>query len=114
MDKWGQITFRKHSKNVVCPRFLPGTDKIEIDVKRLQQDIDSGVLPNTKFLTNQEVTTELQTKVDAARDKFTNNSTPKNQTSLDRAETDLANAVRDGECLIKGCVPADYIKPVKK
>ncbi|MBH3447111.1 DUF637 domain-containing protein, partial [Pseudomonas moraviensis] len=91
-----------------------GTNKIEIDVKRLQQDIDSGVLPNTKFLTNQEVTTELQTKVDAARDKFTNNPTPKNQTSLDRAETDLASAARDGECLIKGCVPADYIKPVKK
>ncbi|WP_256679856.1 hypothetical protein [Pseudomonas sp. Q1] len=27
-----------------------GSDKIEIDVKRLKQDIDSGNLPGTKFL----------------------------------------------------------------
>ncbi|AZD97464.1 filamentous hemagglutinin N-terminal domain-containing protein [Pseudomonas chlororaphis] len=91
-----------------------GTHQIEIDVKRLQQDIDSGVLPNTRFLSNREVTAELQSKVDAAREKYTNNPSTKNETSLTRAEADLSNATRDGECLIKGCVPAGYIKFIDK
>ncbi|MFJ2485443.1 DUF637 domain-containing protein [Pseudomonas sp. NPDC087639] len=91
-----------------------GTNKIEIDVKRLQQDIDSGALPDTKFLTSQQVAAELQSKVDAARTRYTNNPSNKNKDSLMSAERDLGNATRDGECLIKGCVPADYIKTVKK
>jgi len=91
-----------------------GTDKIEIDVKRLQKDIDSGVLPDTKLLTNQQVAAELQSKVDAARARYTNNPSRNNKDSLINAERDLGNATRDGECLIKGCVPADYIKTVKK
>ncbi|WP_207283556.1 DUF637 domain-containing protein [Pseudomonas sp. FW300-N2F2] len=91
-----------------------GTQKIEIDVKRLQEDIDSGVLPDTKFLSNREVTAELQARVNAARDKFMNNPSPKNETSLNRAEADLVNVKRDGECLIKGCVPAGYIKFIQK
>ncbi|MBC8999895.1 DUF637 domain-containing protein [Pseudomonas sp. N40(2020)] len=91
-----------------------GTNKIEIDVKRLQQDIDSGALPDTKFLTSQQVAAELQSKVDAARTRYTNNPSNKNKESLINAERDLGNATRDGECLIKGCVPADYIKTVKK
>ncbi len=31
-----------------------------------------------------------------------------------RAEAGLSNATRDGECLIKGCVPAGYIKFIDK
>ncbi|WP_052915325.1 two-partner secretion domain-containing protein [Pseudomonas brassicacearum] len=91
-----------------------GSQKIEIDVKRLQQDIDSGVLPDTKFLSNREVVAELQARVNAARNKYTSNPSPKNETSLSRAESDLVNVMRDGECLIKGCVPAGYIKFIQK
>ncbi|WP_227447908.1 hypothetical protein, partial [Pseudomonas syringae] len=91
-----------------------GTDKIEIDVKRLQKDIDSGALPDTKFLTNQQVTAELQSKVDAARERYARNPSENNSDSLINAERDLGNAKRDGECLIMGCVPADYIKRVKE
>ncbi|SDU76561.1 two-partner secretion domain-containing protein [Pseudomonas mediterranea] len=87
-----------------------GAHKIEIDVTRLQQDIDSGVLPNTKFLSNREIAAEMQSRVDAARERYTNNPSTKNETSLTRAEADLRNITRDGECLIKGCVPAKYIK----
>lgn len=79
----------------------------------MQQDIDSGALPDTKYLDNRKVTEELQSKVDEARVKYTNNPSTKNEISLGRAEEDLSNAKRDGECLIKGCVPADYIKIVK-
>ncbi|WP_223435058.1 MULTISPECIES: DUF637 domain-containing protein [unclassified Pseudomonas] len=91
-----------------------GTHQIEIDVTRLQQDIDSGVLPNTRFLSSREIAAELQSRVDAAREKYTNNPSTKNETSLTRAEADLRNTTRDGECLIKGCVPADYIKLIDK
>lgn len=82
--------------------------------KRLQEDIDSGLLPNTRFLSNREVTVELQAKINAAREKYTNNPSEKNQTSLNRAEADLVNVMRDGECLIKGCVPATYLKFIRK
>ncbi|MHC8326537.1 two-partner secretion domain-containing protein [Pseudomonas sp. LB1P83] len=91
-----------------------GTHKVEIDVTRLQKDIDSGVLPNTKFLTSQQVAAELQSKLDAARVRFENNPSKRNEDSLKGAERDLGNAMRDGECLIKGCVPSTYITPVKK
>ncbi|EGH29353.1 hemagglutination repeat-containing protein, partial [Pseudomonas syringae pv. japonica str. M301072] len=91
-----------------------GSNKIEIDVDRLQKDIDSGLLPDTRFLTNREVVAELQARVNAAREKYIINPSPKNQTSLSRAESDLGNTVRDGECLIKGCVPATYIKHIDK
>jgi filamentous hemagglutinin len=91
-----------------------GTNQIEIDVKRLQQDIDSGVLPNTKFLTSQQVAAELQSKLDTARVRYENNPSKRNEDSLKGAERDLGNAMRDGECLIKGCVPSTYINPVGK
>ncbi|WP_239985125.1 hypothetical protein [Pseudomonas congelans] len=87
-----------------------GLNKIEIDKDRLQKDIDSGLLPDKRFLTNHEVVAELQARVNAARDRYINNPSTKNQTSLARAESDMGNTVRDGECLIKGCVPATYIK----
>ncbi|MBW8022652.1 hypothetical protein JHZ65_11830 [Pseudomonas syringae pv. maculicola] len=85
-----------------------------MDVKRLQRDIDSGALPDTKFLTNQQVTAELQSKLDAARARYTRNPSENNSDSLINAERDLGNAKRAGECLIMGCVPTDYIKRVKK
>lgn len=52
--------------------------------------------------------------MDAARARYTKNPSENNNDSLINAERDLKNATRDGECLIKGCVPADYIKKVKK
>lgn len=91
-----------------------GTSKIEIDVKRLQQDIDSGALPDTKFLNNKQVVEELQEKLDAARMRYEKNPTRNNKDSVMNAFRDLGNATRDGECLIKGCVPSSYIKPVDK
>jgi len=65
-------------------------------------------------LTNREVVAELQARVNAVREKYIINPSLKNQTSLSRAESDLGNTVRDGECLIKGCVPATYIKFIDK
>lgn len=38
-----------------------------------------------------------------------NNSTPRNSERLSKAFDDLDNIKRDGECLIKGCLPKNYI-----
>lgn len=87
-----------------------GGQQIEIDTKRLQEDIDLGKLPNTRIVTHQKVKEELQMKIDEAQIKYDNNPTDKNQIRLEKAKADLDNATRDGECLIKGCVPSDYFK----
>ncbi|WP_234709763.1 hypothetical protein, partial [Pseudomonas amygdali] len=60
------------------------------------------------------MTAELQSKVDAARERYARNPSENNSDSLINAERDLGNAKRDGECLIMGCVSADYIKRVKE
>ncbi|WP_177063615.1 two-partner secretion domain-containing protein, partial [Pseudomonas gingeri] len=91
-----------------------GGDKISIDVKQLQKDIDAGKLTDTKIFTNQQVIDELQSKLDAARIRSFSNPSPANLKAVERAQGDLSNVIRDGECLIKGCVPGKYITPVKK
>lgn len=95
--------FSKEAKNY-------GGEKIQIDTKRLQEDIDAGKIKNTQIIPHQDVKRELQSKVDAAKEKYDRNPSDKNERSLKKAEQDLNNVIRDGECLIKGCVPADYIK----
>lgn len=95
--------FSQESKNY-------GGEQIQIDTKRLQQDIDAGKIKNTQIIPHQDVKRELQSKVDAAKEKYDRNPSDKNEKSLTKAEQDLNNAIRDGECLIKGCIPADYIK----
>ncbi|MCS3836419.1 hypothetical protein HNR03_000999 [Pseudomonas sp. JAI111] len=71
-----------------------------------------GLSPfSPQILTNQQVRDELQLKLDQAQERYTANSSDKNLRSLEGAKKDLRNAVRDGECLIKGCVPAKYINP---
>ena len=87
-----------------------GDQQITIDTQRLQQDIDAGKVSNTQIITHQQVRQELQSRVDVAQIKYDRNPTDKNEWSLNKAKQDLNNAVRDGECLIKGCIPSDYIK----
>ncbi|AXR99016.1 hypothetical protein AAX10_10135 [Moraxella bovoculi] len=57
--------------------------------------------------------TELQDKLNQAQKRYDANPTEKNRNSLERAKSDLENAIRDGECLIKGIVPCNYIEKVK-
>ncbi|PYB72729.1 hypothetical protein DMX07_26145 [Pseudomonas soli] len=45
-------------------------------------------------MTNQQVAAELQSKVDAARARYTNNPSRNNKDSLINAERDLGNAKR--------------------
>jgi filamentous hemagglutinin len=52
----------------------------------------------------------LQNNVDQAQVRYDVNTSPKNAQKLERAKQDLEHAIRDNECLIKGCVPSEYIQ----
>ncbi|WP_017478045.1 DUF637 domain-containing protein [Pseudomonas sp. PAMC 26793] len=90
-----------------------GANQVAIDVGQMQKDIDAGKLANVEFIDNVKVKSALQQKIDQAERKYASNASDENARRLKAAQKDLENASRDGECLIKGCVPSKYIKPVK-
>ena len=65
-----------------------------------------------EIITNKEVQEHLQNKVEEAQTRYNNNPSFKNESKLKRAQMDLDNATRDGEVLIKGIVPKEYITVV--
>jgi len=87
-----------------------GKDVIKINTRKLQEDIDKGILKDIEIITPKKIQEELQTKIDKAEERYNNNPTNNNTKKLTKAQTDLKNTQRDNECLIKGCVPKDYIK----
>ena len=87
-----------------------GGQQIKINTQRLQEDIDAGKVSGTKIITHTQIRQELQSKVDVAQARFDANPSKKNKDKLADAQTDLSHAIRDGECLIKGCVPSEYLK----
>ncbi|MGP4963250.1 hypothetical protein [Psychrobacter celer] len=87
-----------------------GSDQVVIDTRKLQEDISSGKVKGTEIITPLQVQKELNSKLEQAQTKYNNNPSEKNETSLDRAKEDLDNAIRDGECLIKGTIPSNCIK----
>lgn len=52
----------------------------------------------------------MEGRVDKAQTRYDNHPSPKNRERLKRAQMDLENAKSDGELLIKGTVPAEYIR----
>jgi hypothetical protein len=88
-----------------------GGNQITIDTQQLQRDINAGnVPPPTEIITPQQLQQQLKSEVDTAQAAFDQNSSNKNLKSLERANQALGYATRDGECLIRGCVPAPYIQ----
>ncbi|WP_215398947.1 hypothetical protein [Rheinheimera oceanensis] len=87
-----------------------GENTIEIDTKRLQQDINAGKVNDVEIIPPKRVQAELQNDVDQIQIRYDANPSPKNAQKLERAKQDLENATRDNECLIRGCVPSEYIK----
>ncbi|MFX1682675.1 hemagglutinin repeat-containing protein [Mitsuaria sp. CC2] len=87
-----------------------GGQKITIDTREMQRDLNSGLISmdQTQILAPQVVQRDLQLKIDAAQMKYDKSPTNDNLVRLNRAQSDLQNAVRDSECLIKGCVPGGY------
>ncbi|TFY84768.1 filamentous hemagglutinin N-terminal domain-containing protein [Pseudomonas nabeulensis] len=90
-----------------------GAQQIAIDVGQMQKDIEAGTLTNVEFIDNASVKAALQQKIDQAQVKYTATGNAESERRLKAAQRDLENATRDGECLIKGCVPSRYINTVK-
>ncbi|UDF33551.1 UNVERIFIED_ORG: hemagglutinin repeat-containing protein [Shinella sp. XGS7] len=91
---------------------LYGSQQTTINARDLQRDINAGtVSQDIKIVTNQQLVKELQVKVDAAQKRFDANPSDNNLRELKRAQETLDFGKRDGECLIKVCVPAPYLTP---
>ncbi len=75
----------------------------------MQEDINSGKIIDTEIISHFQVRNELENRLKETKDKYSNNPSPRNEEKVKRAERDLNNAIRDGECLIKGTVPANCI-----
>lgn len=89
-----------------------GNDAIEIDTRRLQEDIDSGRVADVEIIPPKRVQAELQEKINEAQARYDTSPTRNNASRLRNAENDLENAIRDNECLINGCVPSNYIRRI--
>ncbi|MDR7378436.1 hypothetical protein J2X19_003130 [Rhodoferax ferrireducens] len=88
-----------------------GSQKIEIDTRNLQRDVNSGqAAQNIEIIPPSTVQEALENRVAEAQRRFDNNPSKNNSDSLKRARDDLANTQRDGECLISPCIPSTYIK----
>jgi hypothetical protein len=87
-----------------------GDNVIELDVKKLEGDIANGKVKDVEVIRPKEVQSELQKKIDSAEQKYNNNPTENNLKRLEAAKQDLEHAQRDAEVLVKGKIPAEYIK----
>ena len=85
-----------------------GSDRIRIDSKQIQHDIETGKLKNVEVITHQEIVDHLQKRVDQAEVRYNKNPNDINMRRLNDAKKDLFNTKRDGEVLIKGNIPPEY------
>lgn len=90
-----------------------GKNEILIDTRKLQDDIDAGKVNDVEIIPPEIVQSELKSKIIKAQKMYDLHPSPNNLDKLIRAEVDLEHAIRDNECLIKGCVHKKYIKVVE-
>ncbi|MGF1688785.1 hypothetical protein L4C36_19215 [Photobacterium japonica] len=89
-----------------------GKERIVIDTEKLQVDIDIGKVHDVEIVTPERVQSELKKEITKAQERYNAHSSPKNLDKLMRATVYLEHAIRDNECLIKGCIHKKYIKKV--
>ena len=78
-----------------------GDQVIELDIGRLETDINNGVVKDVEILSPSQVQSELQGKVDLTQNRYDQNPSRKNLDRLESSQRDLTNATRDQEVLIK-------------
>jgi hypothetical protein len=89
-----------------------GSDKRTIDTTGLQSGIDSGKVTGTEIIPTGAVRQNLESRINDLEAAYTANPTQRNADRIVDAKRDLQNAIDAGEVLIKGTVPAEYIRPV--
>lgn len=87
-----------------------GSNKLTINTKKIQHDIETGKLKNIEVITHQEIVDHLQKRIDQAQVRYNNNPSKKNSDRLTFAKRDLFYVERDNEVLIKvkGGIPPEY------
>ncbi|HEM4666034.1 TPA: hypothetical protein ACHVD8_002181 [Streptococcus suis] len=86
-----------------------GSNTIEINTKKLSQDISSGKISGVELISNGELIDNLTEYQGKKIQNYHNNRNLDNYNKVLRAAQDISNVKRDGEFLIKGVVPSDYI-----
>ena len=87
-----------------------GDNVIELDVEKLEVDIQTGKVKDVEVVRPDKIQQELQANIDQKQAKYDANPSKKNKDKLDSAKRDLENTTRDKEVLVKGEVPAEYIQ----
>ena len=98
------------SNGTTIPRDY-GAQEIEVETGRLQRDINAGRVEGVVITPPRQVQEQLQLDLNAAQRRFNSNPSASNQDRVNRARNRLNNATRDNECIITGCVPAEYVRP---
>ncbi|HET9953501.1 MAG TPA: hypothetical protein VFQ61_03300 [Polyangiaceae bacterium] len=88
-----------------------GDHTTEVDVARLKADIDSGKIKDVEIIDHDALMKLHDERVAAAQQRYDASPTPKNAERLARSQRDRANSARDGEMLIKGTIPSEYVTP---
>ncbi len=89
-----------------------GNQTIRIDRASLEADIASGKVTDVEIISSEQVQAALRDRIDELQARYDANPTQRNLDRLERAHLDLENAQRDGEYLIRGTVPAEYVEVV--
>ena len=89
-----------------------GSHTVRVNRSRLEADIAAGRIEGVEIVTPQQIRDVLQARVDEAQIRFDNNSSSNNGRRLERAKMDLDNAAGDGEYLIRGIVPSEYVEVI--
>jgi hypothetical protein len=87
-----------------------GDTSFSLDVKRLQADIDNGLVRDVEVIDHSSLLKIHDDAIQKAQIRYDNNPSPKNLERLERAQMDRSNSVRDQEVLIRGVVPSQYLK----
>jgi hypothetical protein len=105
-----------------------GSQEVELDLARLKTDIASGKLPNVEVVSPQELQAAIKAEIKSiAPGVDPQAAIAKGPAGIDdyvasqglsRGKSDqlarrllaLSNSERDGECLVKGIIPKEYLK----
>ncbi|UYZ64888.1 DUF4280 domain-containing protein [Hymenobacter weizhouensis] len=91
-----------------------GDHEIRVDKRQLERDIQKGKVKDVEILEHDKVVGELEAKRVEAQERYDRSPTARNLGKVRDAERDLFNAKRDKEILVKGKVPAKYVRVRKK
>ncbi|ODC03112.1 hypothetical protein BFW38_05690 [Terasakiispira papahanaumokuakeensis] len=86
-----------------------GDTSFSLDVKRLQSDIDNGLVNDVEVVDHNNLLKIHDDAVQKAQIRYDSHPSTKNLERLDAARLSRSNSIRDQEVLVKGIVPSQYL-----